>query len=230
MAADNRHESGIRLLLVDGHAVVRTGLRMLLESHPDMTIVGEAGTCAEAVEVAGRARPGIILLELDLGGECPLAILPELLAASEGVRVLVLTGLRDADLHERSLRAGAIGVILKDSAAEVVIKAIQRVHAGEAWIDRLTMGRVLTDFSRPVRPGDHPTAKITTLTDRERQVIALLGEGLKNRQIADRLFISETTVRHHLTAIFSKLEVSDRLELLIRAYRLGLAQRPTLDR
>lgn len=229
IAPGDRSGSAIRLLLVDGHAVVRAGLRLLLESHAGLTIVGEAGTCAEAVEVAVRARPGIILLELDLGGECALAILPELLSACDGVRVLVLTGLRDADLHQRSLRAGAMGVLLKDSAADVVIKAIQRVHAGEAWIDRMTMGRVLTDFSRPVR-ADGDAAKISSLTDRERQVIALIGEGLKNRQIADRLFISETTVRHHLTAIFGKLEVSDRLELLIRAYRLGLAERPAPDR
>ncbi|HEX7084789.1 MAG TPA: response regulator transcription factor [Vicinamibacterales bacterium] len=230
IAPGDRSGSAIRLLLVDGHAVVRAGLRLLFESHAGLTIVGEAGTCAEAVEVAVRARPGIILLELDLGGECALAILPELLAACDGVRVLVLTGLRDADLHQRSLRAGAMGVLLKDSAADVVIKAIQRVHAGEAWIDRMTMGRVLADFSRPVGPGDGDAAKVSSLTDRERQVVALIGEGLKNRQIAERLFISETTVRHHLTAVFGKLEVSDRLELLIRAYRLGLAERPAPGR
>jgi len=220
------HAPQIRLLLVDGHAVVRAGLRMVLECHPGMTIVGEAGTCAEAVEVAMRARPGIILLDLDLGGDSALAILPDLLAACEGVRVLVLTGVRDADLHQRSLRGGAMGVVLKDKAADVVIKAIQCVHAGEAWVDRATMGRVLVDLSRPVRPPDDKAAKVATLTGRERQVIALIAEGLKNKQIAERLFISDTTVRHHLTVIFSKLGVSDRLELLILAYRLRLVPAP----
>lgn len=226
MPEGNSHEPPIRLLLVDEHAVIRAGLRMLIESHSGITVVGESGNYTEAVETAARTRPQIILLDLDLHGDSGLDIVPELLAASEGVRVLLLTGIRDEDLHRRALRQGAMGIVLKDETADVLIKAIERVHAGEAWIDRTTMGRVLTDLGRPTGTADNGMERIETLTDRERQVVAVFAEGLKNGQIAERLFISETTVRHHLTSIFAKLEVSDRLELLIFAYRHRLAPLP----
>jgi two-component system, NarL family, nitrate/nitrite response regulator NarL len=219
----------IRLLIVDDHTVVRAGLRMLIECHDGMTIVGEAGSCAEALQVAARTQPEIILLDLDLGGDNGLRIMPELLAACEGVRVLVLTGVRDDALHRRALRSGAMGVVPKEKAAEVLIKAIGRVHAGEAWIDRATMGRVLAELSSPTRV-DENAARAMLLTSREREVVALVAQGLKNKHIGERLFISETTVRHHLTAIFDKLEVSDRLELLIFAYRYQLAPLPTPPR
>ena len=225
----DRRTNPIRLLIVDDHAVVRAGLRMLIEAHSGMTIVGEAGSTAEAMEVATRTQPEIVLLDLDLGIDNGLELIPRLLAFCEGVRVLVLTGVRDEDMHRRALRSGAMGVVAKEKAAEVLIKAIGRVYAGEAWIDRLAMGRVLADLSKPTRV-DESAAKATLLTNREREVVALLAQGLKNKQIGERLSISEVTVRHHLTAIFTKLDVSDRLELLIFAYRHQLAPLPAPSR
>ncbi len=124
---------------------------------------------------------------------------------------------------------GAMGLVFKEKAAEVVIRAIERVHAGEVWFDRTLIGNVLTELSRAsaTKKLDPEATKITKLTEREREIAALIGEGLKNKQIANRLFISETTVRHHLTSVFDKLGVTDRLELIIYAYRHGLAKPPS---
>lgn len=218
----------IRVLFVDDHAIMRTGLRLLLETQPDMVVVGEAANGKEALAVASQVQPDIIVLDLDLGGESALDLLPMLFAVAPQAPVLILTGIRDANLHQRAIRLGARGLVLKEKAAETLLQAIVKVHAGEAWLERTMMANVLdtlghTNRSRQLDP---EAAKIATLTARERDIIALLGEGLKNRQIATRLHISETTVRHHLTVIFDKLEVIDRLELVVYAYRHGLVQLP----
>jgi DNA-binding NarL/FixJ family response regulator len=152
---------------------------------------------------------------------------PELREAANNARVLILTGMSDTESHRRAIRLGAMGVVLKGQPAEVLIKAIKKVYAGEVWVDRATMGSVLHEMTRKnVIQRDPDQDKIKTLTDREHQVIALIAEGLKNKQIATRLFISETTVTHHLSSIFSKLEVSDRLELVIYAFGHNLARLP----
>src|SRR5690242_17596457 len=218
----------IRVLLVDDHAVVRTGLRMLIESAPGLTVVGEAGKRSAALELAARAQPDIILLDLDLGDESSLDFLPELLALVPTGRVLILTGLLDPAQHERAVRLGAVGVVRKDEVGDVLIKAITKVHAGEVWLDRAMVARVLSGMARPAEtaPPDPQAAKVRSLTEREREVIALICAGLPNRQIGERLSIGETTVRHHLTSIFNKLGLTSRLELVIYAYRHGLAKLP----
>jgi DNA-binding NarL/FixJ family response regulator len=218
----------IRVLIVDDHEVVRAGLRMLIESHAGLALAGEAGTRAEALAAAARDRPDVIVLDLDLGGENAVDDIPELLATAPGARVLVLTGVRDPELHRRAVRLGAMGVVRKEKAAVVLLAAIERVHAGEAWLERGMIGSLLSEMRRPqaAAPADPEQARIATLTKREREVIVLAGQGLKNRQLAQRLSISETTVRHHLTSIFDKLGVGDRLELVIFAYRHGLAKPP----
>ena len=218
----------IRVMLIDDHAVVRTGLRMLLESRAGVAVVGEAGNRRDALEGAAHMQPDVFLLDLDLGGDSALDFLPELLATASSARVLILTGVRDPEAHRRAVRLGAVGLVLKEKAAEVLLKAIEQVHAGEVWLDRTLLASVLGDLTRASlkQPSDPEAIKIATITAREREVIGLIGQGLKNRQIGERLFISETTVRHHLTSIFGKLEVADRLELVIYAYRYGLARPP----
>ena len=214
-------------MIVDDHAVIRTGLRMLIEQDQTMTVVAMAGTPAEALLMAERERPDIIVLDLMLGDDNGLEFLPQLCKASPNSRVLVLTGVQATDSHRMAIRRGAMGIVLKQQAAELLLKAIQKVHAGEVWIDRSMMGSVLTDVRKERHEEPDPEAtKITSLTRREREVIALVSEGLKNKLIGERLFISETTVTHHLSSIFSKLEVSDRLELIIYAFRHGLAKVP----
>lgn len=221
----------MRVFLISAQVMVREGLSKLIESHGSMTVVGETGTRGEALQILPRVRPDIILFDPDPGWESGLDVIPELLVAFEGARVLVLTGALDEALHHTALHLGAMGVVLKDQTADVLRKAIERVHAGEAWIDRTTMGRMLANRSKPpFGTAGQETAKVSTLTERERQIVALVGEGLKNKQIAERLSISESTVRHHLTTIFAKLEVSDRVELLILAYRHQLTLLPKPDR
>jgi DNA-binding NarL/FixJ family response regulator len=216
----------ITVLIVDDHAVVRAGLRMLIDQDPGMKVTGVAGNRAEALDAAASTQPDVIILDIVLGDEDGLSFLPELRQVARNARVLVLTGLRSSESQRQAMRAGAMGVVLKDHAAEVLIKAIEKVHSGEVWLDRLMMGRVLQEISEE-KQSDPDREKIDTLTERERQVVGLVGEGLKNKQIAARLFISETTVTHHLSSVFSKLEVSDRLELVVYAFRHGLAKLPS---
>jgi two-component system nitrate/nitrite response regulator NarL len=217
----------IRVLLVEDHAVVRAGLRLLIESRRGLSVVGEAANHADALALTAREQPDIILLDLDLGTENGLNILPGLRAAAGQAHVLVLTGVRDVAEHHRAIRQGAMGLVLKEHAPEVLLKAIEKVHAGEIWLDRAMLATVLNEMvSGQAGPANAEATRIATLTERERQVIGLVGEGLKNKQIGDRLSITETTVRHHLTSIFTKLGVGSRLEMVIFAHRHNLTTWP----
>jgi two-component system nitrate/nitrite response regulator NarL len=215
----------IRILIIDDHAVIRAALRMLLESQPGVVVVGEGAGSEEALAAAAREQPDIILLDLDLGDVNGLDLLPQLHTVAPGSHVVVLTGVRDVEMHRRAVRLGAVGLVLKEKAADVLLKAIAKVYAGEVWLDRLLIANVLSEITRPASQSlDPEDIKIKTLTVREREIIKLIGQGFKNQAIADRLCISEATVRHHLTSIFGKLGVGDRLELAIYAYRHGLAR------
>jgi DNA-binding NarL/FixJ family response regulator len=226
MPATARQITAIRILLVDDHKVMRLGLRLLIENQPGLTVIGEASGRNDALEIAEREQPDIILLDLTLPGTDGIDLIPELLAVAGKARILILTGVVEPEAHTRAMHLGAMGVVLKEKAPEVLIKAIQKVHDGEIWLDRVMVANVFSERerAREAQRKDPEASKIATLTGREREVIALVGEGLRNRQIADRLFISEGTVRNHLTTVFSKLEVSDRFELLMYAYRHGIAK------
>ncbi len=217
----------IRVLLVDDHAIVRSGLRMLIESRPGLCVVGEAANGGDALTVAAREQPDLILLDFDLGPDNGLDVLPRLLAATQA-RVILLTGMRDPDIHLRAVRLGAMGVVLKEEAADVLVKAIDKVHRGEVWLDPTLTARALAGMTGTARaPEPAPEAvRIAELTEREREVIALLAEGLQNKEVSQRLHITENTVRRHLVAIFDKLGVESRLELVIYAFRHGLAKPP----
>jgi len=218
----------MRILLVDDHAIVRAGLRMLVESRPGFWVVGEAATTGEALTLAAREQPDLILLDLDLRGERGIDLLPELFTATPGARVILLTASHDPAEHQQAVQRGAMGVVLKDQAAEVLHQAIAQVQAGGVWLDPTLTARMLSGITRPsATPEPDPaTAKIATLTEREREVIVLIGEGLTNKQIAQRLSLSTATVNHHLTAIYAKLDVVSRLELVIYTYQHGLAKAP----
>jgi two-component system nitrate/nitrite response regulator NarL len=217
----------IRIVLIDNHTIVRSGMRMLIESRLGLKVVGEVGNRTEALAVAASEQPDIILFALNQDDD--LDLIPELLAAAKQARVLVLTALRDPRVHQRAIRLGAIGLVLKDSSAEMFLKAIEKVHTGEVWLNRSIMANVLTRLVGVNHEIDFESSKIATLTRREREIVTLIGEGLKNKQIAAKLFISEATVRHHFTSIFDKLGVSDRLELVIYAYRYALIKLPVLQ-
>jgi two-component system nitrate/nitrite response regulator NarL len=217
----------IRILIIDDQLIVREGLRMLIENHPGTKVVAMASTRSEALDIIAREPTDLIILNLELGGNSALSFIPELREAAKDARILVLTGQRDSTTHQKAAQHGAMGVVLKEDAADLLLKAIEKVYKGEAWLDRLTLGSLIFQMSSQEKETVDPrTRKIASLTDRERQVIALIAEGLKNRQIADRLFISHVTVTHHLSSIYGKLGVSDRLELVIYAFANKLAKMP----
>lgn len=218
----------IKIIIIDDHAIVRAGLRMLIENNPRMEVVGEAGDRAGAIAISACNQADVILLDLDIEGESGLDFMQEMMAGGERARVIILTGLRDEQLHRRAVQLGAMGLVLKDKAVEVLIKAIECVHAGEVWLDRSLTATVLKEMTRSgqSKANDPELAKIAQLTERESEIILLVCEGLKNKQIAERLFISEATVRNHLTSILGKLGLTDRFELALYCYRHGLARPP----
>jgi two-component system, NarL family, nitrate/nitrite response regulator NarL len=215
----------ITILLVDDHVIVRQGLRMLLENHADLVVVGETGRCGEALEIAAREHPAIVLLDLDLGADTGLRIIPELTAAGTGARVLVLTGLRDAEVQRKAVWLGASGVVRKDQATESLVKAVRCVHAGEVWLDRELTASVFQEMRQKLagQPLDDEAGRVASLTRREREIVGLVAQGYGTHRMAEMLFISEKTVRNHLASIYDKLHVSERLELALYATKHGLA-------
>jgi DNA-binding NarL/FixJ family response regulator len=218
----------MRVLLVEDHRIVRTGVRMLLESQPGLTVVGEAATVAEALGCATHAQPDLILLDLALEEENAAASIPALLEAAPVARVVILTGVRDPEVHRQAVRQGAVGLVLKEHAAQTLLQALAAVRRGEFWLDPTLVAQVLSALTHP-RPPPPPVpeeARIAPLTEREREIITLIGAGLRNQDIAARVYLSEHTVRHHLHAIFAKLGVASRFELAVYAYQHGLATLP----
>ncbi len=222
---NNPPDSPIRVVILDSHVMVRAGLRLIVDSHPDFKVVGESGEANEALEIVASQKPDIILLKLDSAGSLDLNIIPELSKTSNLSRIILLTRVGESqELLVRAIQQGVLGIVLKTQPPEVLIKAIQKVHAGEVWIEHSMIAKLLTSLNqaRPPVAQDPDTENIARLSVRELQVIQLIGKGLKNQQIADQLCLSETTVRHYLTTIYNKLGVSDRLELLVFAHRFGL--------
>jgi DNA-binding NarL/FixJ family response regulator len=221
-------DAAIRIILIDDHQLLRAGAKALIAASQGFTVVGEACNLNEALDLLDKEPPDIVLLRKELRTGDGLDLLPQLLMVRENCRIIVLTDSEDSGVHRRAVLMGAIGVVCNAKPPEFLLKAISRVHAGEAWLDRSTTASLLGELSSPKKRKalNAEEERIASLTDREREVIKLVGEGLKNKQIAEKLFISNVTVHHHLTSIYSKLEVCDRLELLIYAYKHQLAQLP----
>jgi two-component system, NarL family, nitrate/nitrite response regulator NarL len=218
----------IGVLLIDDHQLVRTGLRILIERHPRMVVVGEAANRTQALDVAAREQPDIILLDLDMGGASSLDFLPQLQLVAPSARAILVTGVRAPEEYHHAVQLGVMGLVRKEEASEVLLEAIEKVHAGEAWLEPSLVARMINEMARArggaVQPADPEAAKIASLTRREREVVALVGEGLYNNQIAARLSISESTVNHHLTSILKKLGLTNRFDLVVYAYRHDLAK------
>jgi DNA-binding NarL/FixJ family response regulator len=218
----------IRIVILDNHALVRAGMRLLIENQQGMEVVGEAGDLNEGLEIVADLKPDIILLELNIARQPDLNIIPSIINACEQARLILITDEEDSQVHQQAIEDGAMGLVFKTQKPETLIKAIEKVNAGEVWLERSMIAHVLSRFSH----NQHWTItnpekeSITLLSEREKEVIRLIGQGFKNKTISAQLNISETTVRHHLTSIYSKLRVSDRLELLVYAHRYGLVKRP----
>lgn len=234
MQSSNQTEAtaNVRILLVDDHVLIRAGLRMLIETRRGFQMIGECDNHADAVALAAKERPDIILLDLDLGAESGLGFLEELLEVTQNQsRVIVLTGDRDPRKHAQAVRLGALGVVLKDRAPESLLLAIEKVSEGEVWLERHVVAAALTDMRQSHQsPEVNPeTEKIASLSAREREVIEMIAKGCKNQNIGEALFISEPTVRRHLGSIYEKLKVADRLELLVYAIEHGIVIMPHRD-
>ena len=221
----------IRVFLIDDHRSILWGLERLIESgKPAMQVVGSASNCTEALTLIDRAAPDVILLDIDLGTENGVDGIPKLVARSRA-RILVLTGLRDKSVHDDAVLAGASGVVEKESPAETILTAIGKVHLGQIWLDRISTGRIFVEFSREgaAHSTDPDRARIATLTYRERELVAVTTShaGATAKVIAQTLHISEHTLRNHLTSIYNKLDVANRLELFAFAHKHGLTKPPS---
>lgn len=215
----------IRVVLVDDNELFRAGIRSLLSKDKNVSVVGVEGQIAKALDLVKRKRPHVILLNLELRQGDGLQTIPELLSACKTSRLAVLTDSRDQEVHRSIFSRGAIGIISKQEPPELLMEAIRRLHAGSIWLDRFVSADIIGEMSGRKHNGVYGY-RIGALTKREREVIQFVGRGLKNKEIADSLCISDITVHHHLTSIYSKLEVGSRLELIIFAYRHKLAEVP----
>ena len=206
-----------RVLLSGDRLLIRTALNALLSSMSEMTVVGECPNTPDALATAvSGARPSVIVMDYEFDGRAPDE-LAALLRAANGCPVLIVTAREDAQGISSAIRNGALGVVLKYRPAEVLLRAITAVAAGQTWLER----SMVANLFQPPR-ADRTSAPRDKLTRREAEIVELIRLGLQNKKIAERLCISETTVRHHLTSIYGKLAVANRLELMRYAYGDGL--------
>jgi two-component system nitrate/nitrite response regulator NarL len=205
----------IRVLMADDHVIFRDGLRKLLNSEDDIKIVGEASNGNECVHMLTKLKPDILLLDLRMPDKDGLTVLEESNLDSLTTRIIVLTAAEDERDAVRAMRLGAHGIVLKQSASDLLVKSIHRVYAGEIWLDNRITAEVMKAFAKTSENG--PRRDKALITDREKEIVQLVGQGYRNKEIGGKLFISEHTVKNHLHNIFDKLGVSDRLELALYA-------------
>jgi DNA-binding NarL/FixJ family response regulator len=209
-------EKTTRVGIPYGNPVIRAGLTQLL-GRRDMIVSAEASTVDEAVSLMSQQASDVAIADPD-SDDITLHAITQLVEAGV-TRVLVFTAVTDPKVHRHAYELGALGVVQKDQAPETLVQAIRTIRAGQAWLERLQGANLLSAIRRRRDPEE---MKIDSLTKREREVIALVGQGLNSVTIGERLFITEATVRHHLTSILGKLELSNRYELAVYAFRRGL--------
>ena len=212
----------IRVLVADDQSMVRAGFRMLLSGEGDIEVVAEASTGLEAVEKAGRFQPTVVLMDIRMPELDGLEATRRILAADPAARVLILTTFDLDEYIYEALRAGASGFVLKDDPPEQLIAAIRTVAAGDALLSPSVTRRVIGRFTRIPHPT--PPAELDRLTGRERDILRLIAEGLSNAEIGERLYIGETTVKTHVTHVLQKLNLRDRVQAVVFAYRSGLVE------
>jgi DNA-binding NarL/FixJ family response regulator len=222
---DNRKSQPVRILLADDHPIFRDGLRRLLEAEPDLKVVGEACDGAEAVKMARQLKPDIMLLDLAMPRTPGLEALREMSTgpASSAVRVILLTAAAEKKQIVEALQLGARGVVLKDSATQLLLKSIHTVMSGEYWVGRESVSNLVQYLRNLVQSsGEEAKQKKFGLTPRELEIVSAVVAGYSNKEIAEYFKISEDTVKHHLSNIFDKLGVSTRLELALFAVNQAL--------
>ena len=210
----------IRVLVADDQSMVRAGFRMLLSGEEDIEVVAEASTGLEAVSKAARFHPTLILMDIRMPELDGLQATRRILAADPAARILILTTFDLDEYIYEALRAGASGFVLKDEPPEQLLAAIRTVAAGDALLSPAITKRVIGQFARITRP--KPPKGFDELTPREREILRLVVNGLSNAEIGRELFIGETTVKTHVTHILQKLDLRDRVQLVVLAYQAGL--------
>jgi len=212
----------IRVLLADDQALFREGIRMLLSVQPDIEVVGEARDGEEAIQLAAKLRPTVVLMDLQMPRLDGVEATRLLRDSLPDCRVIVLTTFEDDEYVFDGLRAGAVGYLLKDTSAEALVQAIRAAARGEAFIQPSVAAKVVAEFSRLADQVPRADPLAETLSDRELQVLRLVAKGATNKEIASTLVIAEGTVKNHVTSILGKLGVRDRTQAALKAKEIGL--------
>ena len=218
--------SDLRVLVADDQALLRGSFRVLIDTTPGLTTVGEAADGAEAVELARRERPDVVLMDVRMPRLDGIEATRQICAADEtaGVRVLILTMFDLDDSVYAALRAGASGFLLKDVPPVELLQAIKVVAAGEGLLAPSITRRLIAEFARLAEPGQSPLDGLDGVTEREREVLSLIARGLSNKEICDHLHVGHGTVKTHIGHLLAKLHARDRAQLVIAAYESGLVQ------
>jgi DNA-binding NarL/FixJ family response regulator len=212
----------IRVLIVDDQTIVRAGFAALLSAQPDIVVVAEAGDGREAVQLADRHRPDLVLMDIRMPGMDGIEATRKIVAARPDIRVLVLTTFDVDEYVYEALGVGASGFLLKDATAEDLVSAVRVVARGDALLAPQVTGRLIREFTRQRRSAPQPAAELDSLTARETEVLVLIAGGLSNAEIAARLVVSEHTVKTHVARVFTKLRLRDRAQAVMMAYESGL--------
>ena len=212
----------IRVLIADDQSMVRAGFRMLLSGEEDIDVIAEARDGLEAVEKAARFDPTVVLMDIRMPELDGLQATRRIIAANDSARILILTTFGLDEYIYEALSVGASGFVLKDDPPEQLIAAVRTVAAGEALLSPTVTKRVIKQFARAPRP--EPPKELHDLTPRERDILRLIAGGLSNAEIGEELYISETTVKTHVTHILQKLGLRDRVQAVVMAYTTGLIE------
>ncbi len=214
----------IRVLIADDHPIVRDGLAKLLTLEEDVVVVGEASDGCEVLDKVQELDPDVLLLDLRMPNLDGLSALQALQQTNKRTRVIILTASEDKNEFVQAMKLGCSGIVLKQTAPELIVKSIRKVHGGEIWLDSHTTAAVMRQFAAPgeIGGGSGKSRERSPLSQREREIVQLVAQGYKNKEMAEKMFISEQTVKNHLHNIFDKLGVSDRLELALYAIHKGL--------
>ncbi|WP_413250315.1 response regulator [Sinomonas flava] len=215
----------IRILVVDDQALIRAGFRALLDAEPDMEVVGEAGSGSAAVAEAARLAPDVVLMDIRMPGGDGLEATRAILGAHrEGLKVIILTTFELDEYVTGAIRAGASGFLVKDTEPEDLVRAVRAVHDGDAMLSPSVTRRLLTRLAAEGPAERAEPIDVGLLTEREREVVALVGQGLNNAEIAERLFITPLTAKTHVSRAMTKLDLRDRAQLVVLAYESGLVR------
>jgi two-component system nitrate/nitrite response regulator NarL len=222
----------IRLLIADSYPVIRAGLRSILSSSGDVQVVGEAQDGPEAIEKTLELSPDVVITDLRMANSEGLSVLRTLHTRAPQAKVILFTASENKDDFIEAMKLGCCGILPKDAPPSMILKSIQKVQAGEIWLDSNTTAAVIRQFAAPMDTGisqvtsNSKPRERAQLSQREREIIVLIAQGYKNKEIAEKMFITEQTVKNHLHNVFDKLGVSDRLELALYAIHNSLHLKP----